>query len=72
MPDFTPAEIRDARNNPKPGDVWARGVLRAIRKISGTIVYHSTTNHGYRYDDECDLRYWGKWCLHATLIRRGA
>lgn len=67
MPDFTPAEIRDARENPKVGDVWVhRGrelLVSSVRKLFVEVDEEAIPRETWLW-----FTRWG----NATLIRRGA
>lgn len=74
MPDFTAAEIQDARENPRVGDVWERGTFRRCvssiydigpflcqKSVRGKIDWFGPT-----------FKQFQAWTRNATLIRRGA
>ena len=75
MPDFTPAEIQDARENPKPGDVWIFGDdKRQIGYIGprGRVSYKAFWNEEWLWTTSLSRKQFRDWTRNATLLRRGA
>lgn len=74
---FTPEQIRDARENPKVGDVWGnsrwdRKICRVtLDEVIVAAVYESklSITTRYLYISPATFR---RWTRNATLLRRGA
>lgn len=76
MPDFTQAETEDARNNPRPGDVWDMCPDGAWKREVGQVdiegVWFDSSIGREWLTNMCDTRdEWAKNTRNATLVRRG-
>ena len=76
MPDFTPAEIDDARRNPRAGDRWekagsSREVTRFMTAFPPDIQYTQTVRGRVYKANYVYLAHWGRWTRNATLLKRG-
>ena len=78
MPDFTDDQIREARENPRPGDVWAFNDYQIfVGDVSTTEILGSVLHIEGRVIniDPCvsfmPSRFAAR-CANATLLRRGA
>lgn len=77
MPDFTAAEIQDARENPKPGDVWAMSPggewEREVVHVDIEGVWFDSHIGRDWLTGMCDtIGEWVDSTRNATLVRRGA
>lgn len=73
MPNFTQAEIDDARRNPRPGDVWTRGNLRrciSSMYTGGPFICQRSSTGKVDWVGP-SVKQFEEWTLNATLVRRG-
>lgn len=75
MPDFTPEQIRDAREHPKPGDVWriTADWHRTVKSVHLGVVWFFADVGSARDLHSIPLEQWARGLERCcTLLRRGA
>ena len=71
-PNCTPAECAA---HPVAGDVWKKGRFErhvTTSTFADVVTYRRWSANGFeKFQRECSLKAWSRWCATAIMIRRG-